>query len=145
MMVVATMLTLAGFAWLAAQSLDRVDEQFRAVADTASDAVVSANTKGTIIYFNHSAETMFGYSFREMRGQPLTVLMPARFQHSHLEGFERIQVTGQSKLVGRTVELTGRRKDGSEFPVGLSLASWRAADKPYVTGILRDMSERKRA
>jgi PAS domain S-box-containing protein len=145
MMVVATMVTLVVFACLAAESLDRVDEQFRALADNASDGVISANSKGVITYCNHAAEKMFGYSLQETRGESLAILMPDRFHEAHKYGFERFLSTGQSKLLGRTVDLTGRRKDGSEFPLGLSLASWKAADKIHVTGILRDMTERKQA
>jgi PAS domain S-box-containing protein len=145
MMVVATMLILAAFAWFAARSLDRADEQFRAVADTASDAVISANNAGVITYFNHAAESMFGYSLKEVRGQSLTRLMPDRFHEAHRQGFNRFLSTGQSKLIGRTIELTAKKRDGTEFPVGLSLASWRVADKVHVTGIMRDMTEHKRA
>jgi PAS domain S-box-containing protein len=127
----------------------RVEERtarFRAVAETATDAIVLGDHTGNITYFNPAAERIFGYSAQEAVGQPLTILMPATFHDSHRSGFERYLRTGEARVVGRTVELTGVRRDGTEFPLELSLASWRTTGGQLAfTGILRDISDRKRA
>jgi PAS domain S-box-containing protein len=129
----------------AEEALRASEEKFRTVIESANDAIITANLAGQIVDFNPKAEVMFGYEKAEVAGKPLTTLMPDRYHKAHRQGFERFVSTGQSNLLGKTVELTGRRKDESEFPLGLSLASWRVADKIHVTGILRDMSESRRA
>jgi len=118
-------------------------EQFRAVAETANDGVVTSDSQGKIVYFNPAAARLFSYSAEEVIGQPLTVIMPARFHELHRRGFERYLAGGQSKVMGKTVELAGRRKDGTEFPLELSLANWRTDKGLFFTGILRDITARK--
>jgi PAS domain S-box-containing protein len=120
-------------------------EQFRAVSETANDAIVTANSRGEIVYFNQAATRLFGHSADEAIGRPLTLLMPIRFHESHTQGFQRLLSGGESRVVGRTVELVGRKKDGSEFPLELSLATWHTSRGLFFTGILRDISERKQA
>ena len=118
-------------------------EQFRAVAETANDAVVISDTQGKIVYFNPAATRLFDYSAEEAIGQPMTIIMPERFHDLHRRGFERYLAGGPSKVIGKTVELAGRRKDGSEFPLELSLANWRTDKDLFFTGILRDITARK--
>src|SRR5207302_1156101 len=81
---------------------------------------------GDITYFNPGAQRIFGYTADEVSGKPLTTLMPERFRDAHRAGLARYLATGEARVVGRTVELAGRRKDGTEFPLDLSLASWKA-------------------
>jgi PAS domain S-box-containing protein len=88
---------------------------------------------------------MFGYEAADMVGIPLTALMPERFRAAHLAGFGRFVQSGEGRFLGRTVEVAGLRKDGSEFPVELSLASWTSLGGVYSTGVVRDISERKAA
>jgi len=118
--------------------------QFQTVTDTANDAIVSADSRGRIIYFNKAAERIFGYRSDEAVGQPLTVLMPEKFHDPHRRGFERFIATGEAHVIGKTVELEGKRKDGGEFPLDLSLAHWEAYGSQFFTAIIRDISERKR-
>ena len=125
------------------QELRATQEKFRSVAETANDAIVSANSEGNITYFNPAAERMFGYTADAIKNQPLSRLMPDRFHAAHLHGFERFLTTGRSQLMGTSVELVGKKADGSEFPVELSLSSWKIGGKIFVTGILRDIAERK--
>ena len=127
------------------EALRRGEEKFRALAETANDAIVSADSAGAIIYFNRAAERIFGYPAAEVVGRPLKTLMPERFQAAHDAGFRRHVRTGEARLMGRTVELFGRRRDGEEFPLEISLATWSAGGRTFYTGILRDVSERKRA
>ena len=123
----------------------RAEQRFRAVAETANDAIVSADRHGNIIYFNPAAERIFGYIPTETLGQPLTLLMPERFRGSYRDGLHRFVTGGEARVIGKTVELAGRRKDGSEFPLELSLASWKVGGEVYFAGIMRDIGKRKRA
>jgi PAS domain S-box-containing protein len=121
------------------------EEQFRTLAATAHDAIVTADHDGRITYFNPGAERMFRYARIEVLSAPLTVLMPERFHEPHRQGLARYLATGEARVVGRTVELVGRRKDGTEFPLELSLASRRHDTAPAFIGIIRDITERKEA
>jgi PAS domain S-box-containing protein len=129
----------------AEEALRDSEERFRAVAETATDAIVSADKHGHITYFNPGAERIFGYAARDVVGKPLTLLMPERFHAAHRQGLARFLTTGEARVIGRTVELVGRRKDGTEFPLELSLSSWKKGEEVFFTGILRDITERKRA
>jgi len=129
----------------AEEALRDSEERFRAVAETATDAIVAADKSGHITYFNPGAERIFGYAARDAIGRPLTLLMPQRFHDAHRQGLARFLATGVARVVGRTVELVGQRKDGTEFPLELSLASWKVGGDTFFAGILRDITERKRA
>lgn len=126
-----------------ARALVRASEaRYRAVTETAGDAIVSADGRGAIALWNPAAEAIFGYTAAEAIGRPLALLMPERFRQAHAEGFERAVATGSSKLAGTTVELVGRRKSGEEFALELSLAT--ARDGTF-TAILRDVTARRAA
>jgi PAS domain S-box-containing protein len=120
------------------------EERFRAVAETAKDAIVSANFRGEIIYFNVAAETMFGYSRSEALGESLTLLMPERLRERHRRGLERFVRKREARVIGTTTELAGRTKEGREFPLELSVSTWSSAGQPFFSAILRDITERKR-
>ena len=120
-------------------------EQFRAVAETASDAIISADGQGNIFHFNQAAEHIFGYSAKEALGRPLTLLMPERFQAQHLAGFQRFLATRQTRIIGKTLELVARNKAGKEFPIEISIADWETPEGNFFTAILRDITTRKDA
>jgi diguanylate cyclase (GGDEF)-like protein/PAS domain S-box-containing protein len=124
--------------------LEASEERYRALVDTAGDAIVSADADGDIISFNRAAEHMFGWPAVEALGQPLTILMPERFHEAHEAGLRRYVETTEGRLVGSTIELAGRRREGGEFPLEISLAAWRSSGKQFFTGVLRDITERKR-
>ncbi len=121
------------------------EENFRVLAETVGDGIVSADGHGQLLFFNRAAERMFGYAASELIGQPLTLLMPERFHEAHRRGLERYLATGEARLIGARSELAGRRKDGSEFPLELDLGNWKVREVHYFTGILRDISARKSA
>ncbi|MFY9328924.1 MAG: PAS domain S-box protein [Georgfuchsia sp.] len=130
----------------AAEELASSAARYRAVVQTAPDAIVTADSSGIIVKWNPGAERMFGYAETEIIGQPLTLLMPERFHERHLAGMKRVQSGGEQHVIGKaTVELAGRRKDASEFPIDLSLAEWSVGEYRYFTGIIRDITERKAA
>jgi len=129
----------------AEDALRKSEAKFRAIAQTASDAIISVDSSGKIMVWNHGAEQIFGYSEQEILGHPLTLLMPERFQKAHKKGFSRVNSGGDLKIIGKTVEVTGIRKDGQEFPMELSLAKWEIGDELHFSAIIRDISERKLA
>jgi len=129
----------------AEQALRASEERFRILAATANDAILSADSHGNITYFNPGAERIFGFTAEEVSGRPLTTLMPERFQDAHHAGLARYLATGEPRVIGRTVELAGRRKDGTEFPLELSLAAWKQGADVAFTAIIRDITARKEA
>ncbi len=112
---------------------------------SAPRAIISADSHGDITYFNPGAERIFGYALQELRGKPLTVLMPERLREAHRTGLARYLATGEARVVGGTVELVGQKRDGAEFPLELALASWKRGSEVAFTAIIRDISERKAA
>jgi len=129
----------------AEESLSESEHRFESLVESATDAIVVANGRGIIVSWNRAASRLFGYSVEETVGQPLTILMPERYREGHTRGLARIEATGKSRLIGSVVELHGLRKDGEEFPIELSLATWKTAKGSYYSGIIRDISERKKA
>ena len=118
--------------------------KFRSIAQSANDAIVSADQRGNIIAWNHGAERIFGYQEAEVLGKPLTLLMPARYQAAHEQGLERMRGGGAAKILGQTLELAGHRKSGQEFPLEVSLSGWKTGEGTFYTGIIRDITERNR-
>jgi PAS domain S-box-containing protein len=127
-----------------AHALSESEERFRSVVSSTSDAVVIAEGNGRIVFWNTSAKRMFLYEEGEVLGQPLTMIMPTRYHEAHQRGLERVTVTGESRMLGRPIELYGLRKDGTEFPFELSLAVWKTPQHTCFGGIIRDITERKR-
>jgi PAS domain S-box-containing protein len=120
------------------------ERRYRQLTEAAQDAIVVADQQGNITLFNPAAERTFGYSSAEILGQPLTRLMPEEFRDSHSGGLRRYVETRQSRIVGRTIELRGRRRDGSEFPLELSLSAIDLGGELQFLGAIRDLTERNR-
>jgi len=127
------------------ESLEKSEERFRSVAQTASDAIITIDTSGDIVFWNRVAQAMFGYSADEALGKSLTFVMPQRFHEAHKKGLKRVVSTAETKIIGKTVEMAGVRKTGSEFPLELSVATWKSGEETFFTAIIRDVTERKRA
>jgi PAS domain S-box-containing protein len=113
--------------------------------ETAIDAIITIDSRGTIIFWNPQAELMFGYSGNDMIGKPVAVIMPERFRHAHQLGLSKAAARKKPKIAGNVLELVGLPKDGNEFPLELSLASWETKEGVFFTAIIRDISERKQA
>ena len=126
-------------------ALSESEERFRSLVESATDAIVVADEKGHMISWNNAAQSLFAYSADEVIGKPLTMLMPLRYREAHQRGLERVSATGATRVIGKTVELHGLRRDGVEFPLELSLATWKTKAGAFYSGIIRDISERKRA
>jgi len=126
------------------RALSESEDRFRSVVETASDAIVLADQQGNIISWNKVAQALFGYAAEDILGEPLTLIMPGWYQASHQKGLERIRSTGQARIIGKSVELHGLRKGGREFPLELSLGTWKTKEGSYYSGIIRDITERRR-
>ena len=127
------------------ESLEHSEERFRSVVETAIDAIVTVDSNGRIIFWNQKAELMFGYKAAEVIGQPVAVIMPERFREAHQQGLNQAASRKKPKITGKILELVGRRKDTSEFPLELSLANWETKEGIFFTAIIRDINERKQA
>ncbi len=136
---------LAVKAHSAEQALTISEDRFRSVFQSANDAIILSDEQGRIVSWNQAASALFGYTHAEVCGLPLTHLMPERYREAHTRGMARLRATGVSHVMGKTVELHGLRNNGSEFPLELSLGCWTTPDGRYYAGIIRDISERKRA
>ena len=136
---------LAAKAERATQSLTESETRFQSLVESATDAIVVANGRGIIVSWNRAAARLFGHTPADIIGKPLTSLMPARYRQAHEHGMARIESTGESRVIGSVVELHGLRKNGEEFPIELSLATWKTASGSFYSGIIRDISERKKA
>jgi PAS domain S-box-containing protein len=126
-------------------ALRESETKFRSVMESAIDAIISADVSGNIRSWNSAATSLFGFTEEEVIGQPIELIIPDRFRKLHREGLQRVSSGGPSRVIGKTVEVAALRKNGSEFPVELSLATWLLDKERYYTGIIRDISERKQA
>lgn len=127
------------------EELRRSQRAFQALTDTANDAIIAAGADGRIRYVNPSAERCFGYGASELRDQPLCVLMPERYRPLHDAGMAAFLAGGEPRVIGHTIELAGLRRDGSEFPLEVSIAHWQSDGEHHFTAILRDITHRREA
>ena len=121
------------------------ENRFSTLAETASDGILSVDDQSTIRYVNPAAGQMFGYEPSEMLSKSLTVLMPERFREIHLTSFRRYLATGQKHIHWRAIELVGLHRSGREFPIEISFGEDVRRDKHFFTGIVRDITDRKRS
>ena len=121
------------------------EEKYRVVVETASDAMVSMDEKGTIQFANPATRSVFGYDPTELIGMPLTVLMPEYMRKLHEKGFKSYMATGERHINWQGTELTGLHKDGRELPIEVSFGELANNGHRVFTGFIRDISERKQA
>jgi PAS domain S-box-containing protein len=121
-----------------------ISERYRRIIEMSLDAIVSSDESGRIILWNPAAERMFGYTKEEALGMYIHNLIPDEFRERHRRGFERFIKTQKPVLIGKTVEVKGLRKDGSIFPEEISLSADRVRGRWVFTGIMRDITERKK-
>jgi len=122
-----------------------IEQRYRVMVETASDAVVCIDERGAILLANPATTKVFGYDPADLIGKPLTMLMPEYLRKLHEDGFRRYSATGQRHINWQGTELTGLRKNGQEFPVEISFGELTADGHRIFTGFVRDISERKQA
>ena len=127
-----------------AQQVHNGHEQLQAILDTAVEGIVVIDERGIIQTFNRAAARMFGYELTEVLGRNVSMLMPRRIGAEHDRYLASYFHTGQPKPIEIAREVTGVRKDGSTFPMELAISEVQNVDQRTFTGIIRDMSNRKR-
>lgn len=128
----------------AEKSLSESEERFRAIVESANDAVVCLEPPGNIYLWNSKAVAIFGYTTAEAIGKYLhEMIVPEKYRKAATEGLHSFIETGKGNIVGRTIEVIGLKKDGTEFPVELSVAAVNLHGTWNSIGIIRDITERK--
>lgn len=117
---------------------------FRTLLDTAPDAMIIVDAEGTITTANNQAQRMFGYSQQELQGQKIEMLLPAAIRRRHTAHRAGYVKNPSVRPMGAGLELVGLRKSGEEFPVEISLSPVSAGAGPYVSSVIRDVTERKK-
>jgi PAS domain S-box-containing protein len=123
--------------------LEETEARLHGILDTATDALITIDSAGLIQSLNPRAEAMFGYSAAEVLGHNLTILMPPSYREAHERGLRNYLATGVSKMMGGTREVEGQRKDGSRFPIELTVSEVRRGNRRTFTGFVRDISPRR--
>jgi len=127
------------------EELEYREQRYRSIAESTPDAMVTIDAQGKIVLWNRAAEKIFGYTAEEMLGKPLTRIMPKRFHEAHKSSLDRVASGGKPKIIGKTVEVVGLRKDKSEFALELSMSKWKTGEGVFFTAVIRDIIERKQA
>lgn len=128
----------------AASALRDSAERLRAILETAVEGIITIDERGIIESFNLAAEGIFGYRAAEVIGKNVSILMPSPHRQRHDSYIANYRHTGHAKIIGIGREVVGRRKDGTAFPMDLSVSEVRLADRRLFTGFIRDITERKR-
>jgi len=126
-------------------SLRAQQDRLQGIMDTVVDGIVTIGEAGTIQSFNPAAETIFGYAEDEVMGKNVSLLMPEPHHSRHDSYLKRYFDSGEARIIGFSREVEGRRKDGATFPMSLAVSELRQDGQSTFTGIIRDMTERKRA
>ena len=127
------------------ESLQESETRYRALAETAADAIVTADSEGRIVGWNRSAERMFGYMQEEIIGQPVQVIMPERYRAAHATASSTVVAKDPRDFEQRAREVYALTRDGREVPVEIALSKWRIRKGVFITGIIRDITERREA
>ncbi len=158
--VISTIAVLAALIWQNARSLTRLEavrlgaarslalraSHLRGVLDSALDAVISIDAGGVISFWNRSAETMFGWSAGEAVGRDLAdLILPAHHREAHRRGLAHLAATGEGPILGRRLELSGVRRDGSEFPLALRVTALATGETWSFNAFIADLTARQEA
>lgn len=115
------------------------------ILETALDCIITSDQRGTITEFNPAAETTFGYRKEEVIGrQMVDLIIPPQHRDAHLKGMQHYLATGEARVLGRRIEITAMRKDGTEFPVELAIVRVPIDGPAFFTAYVRDLTERKK-
>lgn len=127
-------------------ALTESEEMFRAITNSAQDAIMMLNHEGTVTFWNPAAERILGWNREEVLGKNLhEVCAPWHYHTDYLRGLHAFRNSGQGPVLGRVLELTAMRHDGTEFPMELSVAPVSLQGEWHAVGVLRDITERRQA
>ncbi len=129
----------------AEQQLLDEQERLRAILDGAYESIITIDESGLVESCNGRAEDMFGYPAAAIRGKNVSVLMPEPYRSEHDDYIRRYCETGRAKVIGVGREVIGRRRDGTDFPIQLTINEVHVGDRRLFTGLIRDLSEREEA
>ena len=127
------------------EALTQSEDQLRSVVQTAGDAIVTTNAQGKIQMWNDAAEALFGYRAEEIIGKPLTTILPERFHDTFARRKKKMAQTGQLIIGRHPAEAAGLRRDGTEFPVEITISYWKIKQGSFSTAVIRDITRRKQA
>ncbi|MCI4649981.1 PAS domain S-box protein [Phaeodactylibacter sp.] len=119
--------------------------QLEAIIQSATDGIISIDARGRMVLVNQAAAQLFGYSKAEMLGQSINMLMPAHHAQQHDNYIARYMKTGEAQIIGIGREVMAQRKDGSQFPIRLSISEVEMGDRRLFTGIVHDLTQQKTA
>jgi PAS domain S-box-containing protein len=125
--------------------LQEQNKRFQVICSSKNDAIITSDETKRILFWNKGAEYIFGYSSDEAIGQLLTLIIPAELHERHNKGIERMNQRKEPRVLGKVLELKAIKKGGEEFPIELTLGSWDNDGKRYYSGIIRDITEKKKA
>ncbi|MBN2109068.1 MAG: PAS domain S-box protein [Deltaproteobacteria bacterium] len=123
--------------------LSESETRFRSIAETATDGIITVHSSGKVMFWNTAASVIFGYTESEVMGKEIYQIMPDEVMSDHAQIFAEPEESMSHRSIGTTVEGRARRKDGTIFPIELSIASWMIGAEVYFTAIIRDSTHRK--
>ena len=127
-------------------ALGESESRKAAILESVLDCIVTMDADGKVIEFNAAAERTFGYTKAEAIGRSLSdLIIPARYRDAHNAGLARYLAAGEGPMLGKVIEITAMRSDGSEIPVELAITAIRTERAPIFTGVLRDITARRQA
>jgi PAS domain S-box-containing protein len=128
------------------KALQESEERIRTIISASKDAMIVIDSNGLVELFNPAAQDLFGRGYEEMLGSPLDCLMPQPYRPQHQRDIASFFATGKPDgAIDRMVELPGERRDGTEFPMEISLSKGGTGANAFVLGVMRDITERKQA
>jgi len=130
---------------MAEKALRESEERFRSVVVNSSDAIISVNAQGNIVFWNPAAKNVFGYSAEEAIGKPYEIILPKQFHTVFKKTFKQIVLWKRLGIIENRTEMIGLRKDGREFPMEVSLSSWITKEGIFFSSSIRDITEGKNA
>lgn len=126
----------------AQKALEESELRFRSVVQSANDAIILMDGRGSIVSWNTGARSIFGYTEKEVLGMSIMHIMPKQYKDHGQAG--EVNLVGKTDIIGKNVESYGLRKDGSEFPLEISTAAWKTEEEMFYSVIIRDITERRR-
>ncbi|MDO8692280.1 MAG: PAS domain S-box protein [Dehalococcoidia bacterium] len=130
---------------LADDAIRESESMLRSIAESTADAIITTDLNGNVVFWNGAAERMFGYGNAEIVGSPLVLLIPESRRETFSGGMQEVGLKAGPSFFGRAFERQGLRKDGSIFPVEVSVSASNGGKERFFTAVVRDITDRKRA